>query len=109
MCGIIGYVGKKNSLPILIKGLKSLEYRGYDSSGIAYLKEDKIKIIKEEGKVSILENNIDFNDYSNIGIAHTRWATHGVANKINAHPHSNGLFTIVHNGIIENYIKKMIS
>lgn len=103
MCGIIGYVGKKNSLPILIKGLKSLEYRGYDSSGIAYLKEDKIKIIKEEGKVSILESNIDFNDYSNIGIAHTRWATHGVANKINAHPHSNGLFTIVHNGIIENY------
>ena len=58
MCGIIGYVGKKNSLPILIKGLKSLEYRGYDSSGIAYLKEDKIKIIKEEGKVSILENNV---------------------------------------------------
>lgn len=104
MCGIIGYVGKKeNSLRVLIDGLKSLEYRGYDSSGVAFLNNGDIKIIKEKGKVSQLEDKIDFTQKSTIGIAHTRWATHGVANEINAHPHSSYKITLVHNGIIENY------
>ena len=107
MCGIIGYVGNKNTLHVLIDGLKSLEYRGYDSAGIAYLK-NKVKIIKEIGKVSNLEDSLNINDKTNIGIGHTRWATHGIPNKINSHPHSVGKITLVHNGIIENYqeIKK---
>ena len=104
MCGIIGYVGKeKNSLHVLINGLKSLEYRGYDSSGIAYLCKNNIKIKKEKGKVAELEKMLDFNEESTIGIAHTRWATHGKAVKKNAHPHSCEKITLVHNGIIENY------
>ena len=102
MCGIIGYVGKNNSLPIILNGLKSLEYRGYDSSGIAYKLEDKIKIVKEEGKIVNLEKIMD-DDYSNIGIGHTRWATHGKPCRENAHPHQVGKVTIVHNGIIENF------
>lgn len=101
MCGIIGYIGKKNALPIVLSGLRNLEYRGYDSSGIAYKKE-KIEIIKASGKLVELENILP-NDYSNMAIGHTRWATHGKANKINAHPHKIGRITIVHNGIIENY------
>ena len=103
MCGIIGYIGKKNALPILINGLKSLEYRGYDSAGIAYFANNKIEIIKEKGKVLELEKKIDFSKESNIGISHTRWATHGIANETNAHPHSCEKITLVHNGIIENY------
>ena len=105
MCGIIGYVGKKNSIPILIQGLKNLEYRGYDSAGIAYIKNDKLKIVKEKGKIASLEKIINKNDYSNIGIGHTRWATHGISNKTNSHPHHQGSITIVHNGIIENYLE----
>ncbi len=109
MCGIIGYIGKKyNALNVLIKGLERLEYRGYDSAGIAFIENNNLKIIKEKGKISNLKSNIDFSVKSNLGIGHTRWATHGVANKENSHPHRVGKITIVHNGIIENYdeIKK---
>ena len=106
MCGIIGYVGKNNSKDIIISGLKSLEYRGYDSSGIAYITNNIIKIIKMEGKVCNLEKALnENNDTSNIAIGHTRWATHGKPNSINAHPHRKGITTIVHNGIIENYVE----
>ena len=103
MCGIIGYIGKNNPVDYLINGLKKLEYRGYDSAGIA-LKNDNIQIIKSVGKISNLEekvNNTDLID-SNIGIAHTRWATHGEPTEVNAHPHQIGKITLVHNGIIEN-------
>ena len=105
MCGIIGYIGKNNCINVLINGLKALEYRGYDSSGIAYNQNNKIKIIKSTGKVQELENKIDKNILSDIGIGHTRWATHGIPNEINAHPHHQGKTTLVHNGIIENYIE----
>lgn len=103
MCGIVGYVGKKNCIPILINGLKNLEYRGYDSAGIAFLNDNQIKIIKKQGRLMNLEKEIDNKYYSNLGIGHTRWATHGVANEINAHPHIVGDITLIHNGIIENY------
>jgi glucosamine--fructose-6-phosphate aminotransferase (isomerizing) len=108
MCGIVGYIGSQNAYPILIKGLKRLEYRGYDSAGVALVQNNSIEVFKKKGKVSELENYCsNRNTFSNIGIAHTRWATHGEPNDINAHPHSsmNGLFTIIHNGIIENYDK----
>ena len=103
MCGIVGYVGKKNCVPILLDGLKSLEYRGYDSAGIAIIENKEIKIIKEKGKIVNLETKINETDFSNIGIGHTRWATHGVPNHDNSHPHRQGKITLVHNGIIENY------
>ena len=104
MCGIVGYVGNnKSKIEVLIEGLKKLEYRGYDSAGIAYIKENDINIIKEEGKLVNLEEKVNKDDLSNLGIGHTRWATHGKADTINAHPHKVGKFTIVHNGIIENY------
>lgn len=104
MCGIIGYIGKNNSIPILLDGLHNLEYRGYDSVGISIIENNKLKIIKEKGKVKELEKDIKNDMYSNIGIGHTRWATHGKANKTNAHPHHFGHITIVHNGILENYL-----
>ncbi len=106
MCGIIGYIGKRVASHVLISGLKRMEYRGYDSAGIALLENNVIETIKKKGKVSDLEKEFDPNDYSaTIGIAHTRWATHGFPNDINAHPHSDnsGNISIVHNGIIENY------
>ena len=111
MCGIVGAISKnRNVLPILITGLKNLEYRGYDSSGVAYLKNNKINIVKTSGKIINLENKLNKSDESNIGIAHTRWATHGKANSINAHPHRVNHITLVHNGIIENYeeLKEML-
>ena len=106
MCGITGYIGKNNNaIKVVIDGLESLEYRGYDSAGIAYTDNNKINIIKEKGKIINLKSNIDFNIKSNLAIGHTRWATHGEPNKINSHPHQSNKFTIVHNGIIENYIE----
>lgn len=105
MCGIVGYIGSKQAAPIVIKGLKRLEYRGYDSAGLCILKND-IHLYKTKGKVSELENLISPYDLtSNIGIGHTRWATHGEPNDINAHPHlsQSGNMAIIHNGIIENY------
>jgi glucosamine--fructose-6-phosphate aminotransferase (isomerizing) len=107
MCGIVGYIGDKRAYPILIKGLSRLEYRGYDSAGIALLQEDNaIKIYKRQGKVLDLTEFIgDASTEGTVGIGHTRWATHGLPNDVNAHPHSSGdgSITLVHNGIIENY------
>ncbi len=106
MCGIVGYVGKNNnSLHVLIEGLKSLEYRGYDSAGVAINDNGKIKIIKSEGNISKLENKLNMDIKSNLGIGHTRWATHGKPCENNSHPHRVGKITLVHNGIIENYEK----
>ncbi len=107
MCGIVGYIGKKKAFPIIVNGLKRLEYRGYDSSGVAILDEEhNLNVYKKKGKVVEMEafalaNNIE----GNIGIGHTRWATHGEANDVNAHPHisTDGDIAIIHNGIIENY------
>ena len=106
MCGIVGYWGNKNSVPILIKGLKRLEYRGYDSAGIAVLDNNKLNYLKRSGKVKILEDAINKSDIKGtIGIAHTRWATHGIPNDINAHPHMDvsESIALIHNGIIENH------
>ena len=106
MCGIVGAISNnRNILPILITGLENLEYRGYDSAGIAFSKDNNINIIKVTGKVNNLKQKISQDIKSNIGIAHTRWATHGKANSINAHPHKFKHVTIVHNGIIENFIE----
>ena len=104
MCGIVGYVGKHNPKDVLLAGLKALEYRGYDSAGIALKNEDEAQIIKSVGKIKNLEEKIDCSSLieSNIGIAHTRWATHGAPTENNAHPHHVGKVTLVHNGIIEN-------
>ncbi len=103
MCGIVSYAGNKDVIRRIITGLKSLEYRGYDSAGIAYMKDNKINIIKKEGRICNLEKEINYDDEASIGIAHTRWATHGKADDINSHPHRQGKITLVHNGIIENY------
>ncbi len=105
MCGIVGYVGENNSVDILMNGLYSLEYRGYDSAGISIVENDNIKTFKSEGKIENLKNILDKVkiEKSNIGIGHTRWATHGAPSDINAHPHSTARLSLVHNGIIENY------
>ena len=106
MCGIVGYIGKNRAVPVLIDGLKRLEYRGYDSAGLAFFENSGLIIKKTKGKVRDLEELLKNSSYSGtVGIAHTRWATHGVPNRINAHPHTDcsGEITIVHNGIIENY------
>ena len=106
MCGIIGYSGPKEPLPILISGLSRLEYRGYDSAGVALIDGDNLSIEKKEGKLSVLKEHLeDTSIKGNIGIGHTRWATHGVPSDVNAHPHSDNAneFAIIHNGIIENY------
>ncbi len=105
MCGIVGYVGKKKAVPILLNGLKALEYRGYDSAGISYIIENEVNTIKSIGHISSLEKKISKDIDTNIGIGHTRWATHGGVNLDNCHPHTHGVFTIVHNGIIENYME----
>lgn len=115
MCGIVGYIGYRAAQPIILKGLQRLEYRGYDSAGIALFDGARIRLSKTKGKVSDLQEKInsDQNTVGNIGIGHTRWATHGVPNDTNAHPHysNSGDLVIIHNGIIENYasIKKELS
>ncbi|MBR1779374.1 MAG: isomerizing glutamine--fructose-6-phosphate transaminase, partial [Clostridia bacterium] len=115
MCGIVGYIGKQKAVPVLLDSLEKLEYRGYDSAGIAVYNNEKIEVIKDIKKVAELRKDIaKKNINSKIGIGHTRWATHGKPTIENAHPHSScdGKFAIVHNGIIENYIpikEKLIS
>ena len=106
MCGIVGYIGTKKATPILIDGLLCLEYRGYDSAGIATLEKDEIKVMKDKGRVNNLYNLDGINNLEGtVGIAHTRWATHGKPSKENSHPHADNsnTFAVVHNGIIENY------
>ena len=106
MCGIVGGVSDRNVLPILIEGLKRLEYRGYDSAGVAFRENSKISLIKAKGRVLDLENKLPEKKIkSNQGIAHTRWATHGVPSEKNAHPQiSENKIFVVHNGIIENHL-----
>ncbi len=106
MCGIVAYIGSKDAYPILIKGLKRLEYRGYDSAGVALLDNGSLNVYKKQGKVSVLEDfALTQSINGTIGIGHTRWATHGVPNDVNAHPHlsNSGNISLIHNGIIENY------
>lgn len=114
MCGIVGYVGYRDAFPVVIKGLKRLEYRGYDSAGVAIINDDKLQIFKKQGKVAELEEHVKEQKLnSNIAMGHTRWATHGPPSDENAHPHysSNSKLAIIHNGIIENYdaLKKELS
>lgn len=115
MCGIVGYIGTRQAFPVLIKGLKRLEYRGYDSTGVALLSQmDALHVYKKEGKVAQLEETLTTSDLTGtLGIAHTRWATHGIPSSGNAHPHTSqsGKLALVHNGIIENYsvIKERLS
>lgn len=107
MCGIVGYIGEKQAAPILVEGLRRLEYRGYDSAGVA-IAGNKVTVVKEKGRIDNLKAEIDrVYPVGTVGIGHTRWATHGIPDRINAHPHTsmNGTVTLVHNGIIENYIE----
>jgi glucosamine--fructose-6-phosphate aminotransferase (isomerizing) len=114
MCGIVGYIGHRDAYPIIIKGLKRLEYRGYDSAGIMLFNDTNI-VVKTKGKVSDLEQIVASHDNKGktLGMGHTRWATHGIPSDLNSHPHlsNSGKIAIVHNGIIENYasLKKMLS
>jgi glutamine---fructose-6-phosphate transaminase (isomerizing) len=105
MCGIVGYIGTADAKEILLRGLEKLEYRGYDSAGIAVANEKGVHVYKEKGRIAALREAVDPMQQSDVGIGHTRWATHGVPSQLNAHPHqsSNSRFTIVHNGVIENY------
>ena len=106
MCGIVAYIGEREAYPIIIKGLKRLEYRGYDSAGIALLDNGELNLFKKQGKVANLEAfTEDKNRSGSAGIGHTRWATHGAPNDVNAHPHAStdGNIAMIHNGIIENY------
>jgi glucosamine--fructose-6-phosphate aminotransferase (isomerizing) len=105
MCGIVGYIGTEDAKEILLKGLEKLEYRGYDSAGIAVATEEGVHVFKEKGRIATLREVVDQGVKSTVGIGHTRWATHGEPSKVNAHPHQSesSRFTIVHNGVIENY------
>ena len=106
MCGITGYIGCKDATPILIEGLRKLEYRGYDSAGVALLNNSTLCVHKKKGRVSVLAEEVAKSPFAaHTGISHTRWATHGGVTDENAHPHvsSDGNFALVHNGIIENY------
>ncbi|MFJ5625245.1 glutamine--fructose-6-phosphate transaminase (isomerizing) [Peribacillus loiseleuriae] len=105
MCGIVGYIGNQDAKEILLKGLEKLEYRGYDSAGIAVKNESSVQVFKEKGRIADLRRVVDVSVTANTGIGHTRWATHGVPNHENAHPHqsTSGRLTLVHNGVIENY------
>ena len=114
MCGIVGYAGSLEAAPVLLKGLEKLEYRGYDSAGIAVIQGDKIDIAKAAGKLQVLKDLTANGEKvpGHVGIGHTRWATHGEPSDVNAHPHlsNSGRFAVVHNGIIENYqqLKEML-
>src|ERR671935_2866292 len=106
MCGIIGYVGRREASPVLVEGLHRLEYRGYDSAGLAVIHRGRLQLTKTAGRVQDLRDKLDAKQTkATIGIGHTRWATHGEPNDVNAHPHysSDGKLAIIHNGIIENY------
>lgn len=105
MCGIVGYIGQNDTKEILLNGLEKLEYRGYDSAGIAMLNEDGMNLTKVKGRIATLRESVDNTVHATMGIGHTRWATHGVPSEENAHPHksASGRFTLVHNGVIENY------
>ena len=106
MCGIVGYIGNRNATQILIQGLTKLEYRGYDSAGVAIFDGEKIKISKEKGRLLNLSNQLENDPVSgSLGIGHTRWATHGAPSDVNSHPHASmsGEIAVVHNGIIENF------
>ncbi|KYD05633.1 glutamine--fructose-6-phosphate transaminase (isomerizing) [Bacillus atrophaeus] len=107
MCGIVGYIGQLDAKEILLKGLEKLEYRGYDSAGIAVANEQGVHVYKEKGRIADLREVVDQNVASQAGIGHTRWATHGEPSYLNAHPHQSALgrFTLVHNGVIENYVQ----
>ncbi len=107
MCGIVGYVGKNQASPVLINGLSKLEYRGYDSAGVAIIEDNRLKVTKCKGRLANLEAKLDETPISGaVGIGHTRWATHGEPSDLNSHPHSNEdeTISVVHNGIIENYL-----
>lgn len=105
MCGIVGYIGKEDSKEILLRGLEKLEYRGYDSAGIAVVNDNGVHVFKEKGRIASLREIVDADVVAPVGIGHTRWATHGVPSKVNSHPHqsTSKRFTLVHNGVIENY------
>src|SRR5690606_20222110 len=105
MCGIIGSIGEENTLPTLLHGLKQLEYRGYDSAGAAVLQDGHLNVVKANGRIANLEAKLPTDLSGPLGIAHTRWATHGEPSEANAHPHTDcsGRIALVHNGIIENY------
>ena len=107
MCGIVGYVGKRSSRDVILQGLKKLEYRGYDSCGMATITQQKFEIVKSTKRVEALEKMTEENHFSTIGIGHTRWATHGAPNEKNAHPQVDckKRFAVVHNGIIENNLE----
>ena len=108
MCGIVGYIGKNNATKLVLEGLKKLEYRGYDSAGLSMIRDNKLVTFKKKGRIKVLEDSFDQEEFSsNICIGHTRWATHGEPNEINAHPHlsTDRKISVVHNGIIENYLE----
>ena len=108
MCGIVGYIGPRRIVPVLTGGLQKLEYRGYDSAGIAYVEDGALRVVKKKGKLKNLTDLLgEVEKAETVGIGHTRWATHGEPSDINAHPHTNtvGDLAVVHNGIIENFIK----
>ena len=107
MCGIVGYIGHQDALPIIIGGLEKLEYRGYDSAGVAVFEEGKIKVTRALGKLSELKKSLEASgrkSKAHLGIGHTRWATHGKPSENNAHPHTAGRVSLIHNGIVENYV-----
>ena len=108
MCGIVGYIGSEQAAPILLQGLEKLEYRGYDSAGVAVYSEDGLRVAKAKGRLRVLSNLIDGGKAvaGTLGIGHTRWATHGAPSDVNSHPQTSegGKFAVVHNGIIENYL-----
>src|SRR5579863_7658523 len=104
MCGIVGYIGRRDAIPVLLEGLRSLEYRGYDSAGLAVIYRNKLQVTKTAGRVQDLRDRVNDRARATVGIGHTRWATHGEPNEVNAHPHTDaaGRIAVVHNGIIEN-------